>query len=137
MCNTVYSRLFDRLADLIPKLQTASAVFYAPPRTKGDLSVYCHISEVDGNLRLIELADDCTEGEAVMPKPWLKLRVDMANRLAEVLELEDSTGYQVVYFGGKAVNPCRAQINLFAVNWLQVLVQFELAFRPVDMPVAA
>jgi len=57
--------------------------------------------------------------------------------VAEVLEMEDTFGYQVIYTGGSAVNPRRAQINMFAMNWLQVMVNFELCFQPADVSVAA
>lgn len=136
---TVYTRLFDRLADLIPDLQTAraGAVFCAPPRIPDDMAVYCHIAAVEGDMRLIELTDDNNKKGAVMPAPWLKLRVDMTNKLAEVLEMEDTFGYQVIYMGGNAVNPRRPQINMFAMNWLQVMVNFELCFQPADVSVAA
>ncbi|WP_459203470.1 hypothetical protein ACQVRV_00390 (plasmid) [Ralstonia pseudosolanacearum] len=139
MCQTVYARLFDRLADLIPSLQSAQvgAVFCAEPRVAGDMAVYCHVSQVQGDMRLIELADDRTKGDQVMPAPWLKLRVDLARRLAEVLEMEDVHGYEVIYVGDCDVNPRRSQINMFAMNWLQVMVSFELAFRSVDVPMAA
>lgn len=139
MRTTVYARLFDRLADLIPNLQTApaGAVLCAPPRIPGDMAVYCHIAAVEGDMRLIELADDNNRKGAVMPAPWLKLRVDVANRLAEVLEMEDAFGYQVIYTGGNCVNPRRAQINMYAMNWLQVMVNFELCFQPADVSVAA
>ena len=88
-------------------------------------------------MRLIELADDNQKKGTVMPAPWLKLRVDMANKLAEVLEMEDTFGYQVIYTGGSAVNPRRAQINMFAMNWQQVMVNFELCFQTADVSVAA
>lgn len=67
-------------------------------------------------MRLIELADDDNKKGTVMPAPWLNLRVDMVNKLAEVLEMEDTFGYQVIYTGGNAVNPSRAQSNMFAMN---------------------
>ena len=59
MRTTVYARLFDRLADLIPSLQSAraGAVFCAPPRIPDDMAVYCHIAAVEGDMRLIELAE--------------------------------------------------------------------------------
>ena len=40
MRTTVYARLFDRLADLIPNLQSAraGAVFCAPPRIPDDMA---------------------------------------------------------------------------------------------------
>ena len=88
-------------------------------------------------MRLIELADDNQKKGTVMPASWLKLRVDMANKLTEVLEMEATFGYQVIYTGGSAVNQHRAQINMFAMNWLQVMANFELCFQPADVSVAA
>lgn len=136
---TVYARLFERLTDLIPNMKNAQvgAVFYAPPRIAGDMAVYCHVAAVEGDMRLIELVDDNLKKGAVMQAPWLKLRVDVASNLAEVLEVEDAYGYQVVYTGDYTVNPRRAQINMFAMNWLQAMVNFELFFQPADVSVAA
>jgi uncharacterized protein YqiB (DUF1249 family) len=139
MRHTVYARLFERLADLIPGLQSARAgtVYFAPPSTLRDMAVYCHIAAVEGDMRLIELADDSEKKGAAMPAPWLSLRMDMSTKLAEVLEVEDSFGYQVIYAAGSEVNPRRAQINMHAMNWLQVLVNYELCFQPADVSVAA
>lgn len=139
MRTTVYARLFDRLADLIPSLQSthAGAVFCAPPRIPDDMAVYCHIAAAEGDMRMIELVDDNQKKGAAMPASWLKLRVDMANKLAEVLEMEDIFGYQMIYTADSVVNPRRAQINMFAMNWLQVMVNFELCFQPADVLVAA
>lgn len=136
MRTTVYARLFDRLVDLIPSLRSvpAGAVLCAPPRIPGDMAVYCHVAAVEGDMRLIELADDNVKRGEAMPVPWLKLRVDLANRMAEVLEMEDAFGYQVVYVGDRAVNPRRSQINLYITNWLQVMVNFELCFESADAP---
>ncbi len=71
MRTTVYARLFDRLADLIPSLQSAraGAVFCAPPRIPDDMAVYCHIAAAEGDMRLIELADDNQKKGTVMPAP--------------------------------------------------------------------
>lgn len=139
MRNTVYARLYDRLALLVPTLSTApaGAVFCAPRRTEGRMPVYCHIADRDGDMRLVELADDRAQGGAFLPAPALRLRVDVAARLAEVLELEDTFGYQVIYVGARAVNPRRSQVNLFAANRLQTLVNFNLVFRPAGAPAAA
>jgi hypothetical protein len=140
MQNTVFARLFGGLDTLIPNLQDAraGAVFYAPPRGKNEHAMFCSVSQVDGDMRLIELADDRVQRDGeIVPAPWLKLRVDMSNKIAEVLEMEYGNGYEAVYTGGKTVNPQRALINLFAVNWLQAMVNFELAFLSTDMPVAA
>lgn len=136
---TVYDRLFDRLTDLVPMLADApaGAVFCAPARVEGAAAVYCHVLEREGDMCLIELADDRADGAAVMPSPWIMLRVDLARRLAEVLEVEDAFGYQVIYTRAHVVNPRRAQLNLHAVNWMQTLLNFNLVFRPAGAPVAA
>ncbi|KVV25104.1 hypothetical protein WK78_03165 [Burkholderia cepacia] len=139
MRNTVYGRMFDRLAYLIPSFQTvrSGAVFYAAPRHADDMAVYCCVTALEGDGLMIELADDRTKDGKDIPAPWLKLRVSFAEHAAEVLELEDVHGYQVIYHGDHVVNPKRAQLNVFAVNWLQTLINFEVAFRPVDVPVIA
>lgn len=139
MRNTVYGRMFDRLADLIPSLHSTpvGAVFYAPPRLPDDMAVYCSVSAINGDKLLIELAEDRSKDGKVMPARWLKLRASVAEGIAEVLEIEDVHGYQVVYHGHHVINPRRAQINLFAVNWLQTMVNFEVAFRPIEVQVAA
>ena len=87
MRTTVYPSLFERLADLIPSLQSAraGAVFCAPPRIPDDMAVSCQIAVAEGDTRLIEPADDNQKKGTVMPAPWLKLCVDMAKKLAEVL----------------------------------------------------
>ena len=109
MRNTVYARLFDRLADLIPSLHSApaGAVFCAPPRIPDDMAVYCHIADADGDMRLIELADDNIKSGTVMPAPWLRLRVDLANKLAEVAAGGDAAAIKA-QFGelGKACKSC-------------------------------
>lgn len=139
MRNTVYARLYDRLAELIPHLDTAQAgaAFCALSRSRDELTVFCHVLDADQGMLLVELAMDRNQGGAVLPAPWMKLRVDTASRLAEVLEVENAQGYQVIYTGGQAAHPQRAQINLFALNWLQAMLSTSSAFLPVDMPVAA
>ncbi len=134
MRTSVYARLYERLTDLIPELQSASTglVLCATPRIPGDITVYCNIAAAEGQMRLIELADDTQNKVGVMPAPGLKLRVDLANKLAEVLEMEDVFGHQVIYSGGD-VNPRRPQINMLALNWLQVMVNFELSFQPTNV----
>lgn len=132
MRNTVYARLFDRLFDLVPRLQSAplGAVFVAPERTPGDVVFYCRLVQVEGEMRLVELFGKNTKHPSSAPLPWFRLRVDVANRLAEVLEMGDETGYRMPYANARLR---RAQTNLYAVNWLQVMVNFELCFQHADV----
>jgi uncharacterized protein YqiB (DUF1249 family) len=137
--NTVYTRMFERLNDLIPGFQSisAGAVFSAQPRIEGEVTIFCHVTEAEGNMLLIELSGDRTNKTPELISPWLKVRVDITKRLAEVLEMEDAFSYQVVYVGAQAVNSRRDQINLFAMNWLQVMKRFDQVSRPVDDLLAA
>lgn len=135
MSNTVYARLYDRLSDLIPGLATApeGGTFYAPPHLSGDMAIFCQVSAIEGRIRTIELADDHVIDGQPMPAPWITLRVDTVGQVAEVIALQDSFRYEVVYAGGNVVNPRKAQINLFAVNWLQVMLNLQVAFQAAEL----
>ena len=58
MQGTLYKRLFDRPADLIPNLTqpTEGASFYAPPCVEGDITSYCTVSNVRGSVCSVEIA---------------------------------------------------------------------------------
>ena len=60
MQGTLYKRLFDRPADLIPNLTqpTEGASFYAPSRVEGDLTSYCAVSNVRGSVCDVEIAQE-------------------------------------------------------------------------------
>jgi hypothetical protein len=140
MRNTVYSRMFERLADLIPSAFTtgSAAVFYAPPRIKNDYSTICQVQKVEGGLFLVEMANDTLENGIETPAPWIKLRVDVQSRVAEVIEMQDPHGgYQVAYMDSNIVHPRRSAINLFAVNWLQIMIGLEVSFQAIDSTVSA
>lgn len=136
---TVYHRLFERLADLIPAIDTLAtdAVFCATPRRQGDCATYCHALHVDGDMCLIEVADDHLNGTVLESSMRVEMRVDLQNKIAEVLSVETPYGYELIYTGTPIVNPHRAQINLYIVNWLQVMLNFDLVFEPVNQMVAA
>lgn len=137
MRTTFYDRLYDRLTDLIPDVEKARAgtAFYAAPPKPDDMAVFCQILDVQGPLRLIQIAKD-KNNAAGQPVPWFTLRVDTANRLAEVLEMENEQGYSAAYARSQA-SPRRYRLNLLAVNWLQFMIGFELRFQSVDALVAA
>lgn len=132
MTSTIFSKLYRRLAELLP-IETAAEgfVFCAKPRHPEDLAVYCQVTSVNEHGMVIDLADDNAKCGA-MPRPWVRFRVDVAQQIAEVLELEDSFGYQVVYTGNMQINPRRAQMNLYTINWLYMLNRFTYGFERVN-----
>ena len=134
---TIYEKLFSRLADLIAfENAPEGSVFCATPRLVGDLAVYCHVSAAEGSMRIIEMADDNPKTGA-LPRPWLKIRVDVSNHIAEVLEVEDAFGYQIVYSAPMQINPRRPQINMFALNWLYMLAKFRTSEQHLETSPAA
>ena len=139
MQTTIAARLFDRLADLIPSFATSGegAVYYAPPRLEGDIASYCTVSKACGNgVFVLELSHDIVVKGVDEPAPWMEIRVDLNSRQAELLTVQDEWRYEVVYSESGAPNPKRTQLNLYAVNWLSMMLHHGGAFRPVDVPVA-
>ena len=139
MSTTLQARLFERLADLIPDLTAVreGSTFYAPPRLEGDIASYCTVAARRGAVVELELAHDIMKGDEGVPAPCLTLRVDVSARTAEVLAVQDDWKYEVVYSDSGAPNPKRSAMNLYAVNWLAMMINLGGAFRAVDLPVAA
>lgn len=139
MPTTLQARLFERLADLIPNLTEVreGSTFYAPPRLEGDIASYCTVARKRGDVVELELAHDVMKGSEGIPAPCLSLRVDMASRTAEVLAVQDDWRYEVVYSDSGVPNPKRSALNLYAVNWLAMMINLGGVFRAVDLPVAA
>lgn len=135
MQGTLYKRLFDRLADLIPGLTqpTEGASFHAPPRIKGDLASYCAVSNVLGRVCEVGIAQDTLVNGQALPAPWMVFRVDSEAGVAELLALEDPWRYEVAYAANSAPNPRRSQMNLLAVNNLTAMLNLVGAFRAVDV----
>lgn len=138
MQGTVYKRLFERLADLIPHLTTPreGASFYAPPRVEGDIASYCTVSRVQGSIFELEIAQDTVVEGREQPAPWMVFRVDAAGGTAELLAVEDLWRYEVVYSDDGAPNPRRSQMNLFAINNLTAMLNLGGVFRLVDAVVS-
>jgi uncharacterized protein YqiB (DUF1249 family) len=131
--NSVYSRIYQHLQDLLPDLenQTVGASFYAPPRLPGDWSLYCGITTNAGSVMEIEIAHDQTMHGLDQAAPWMVFKVDHASKTAELLKFQDERSYETV-------RPCdgvhagkRSNLNMFAANWLHVLMGMAFMFQPV------
>ena len=144
---SVFERIYARLTTLIPGLDTApiGSAFYAPARIAGDMSVSCSIAQEAGqaagrsagtNLGSrtfeLEIAHDQIVNGDEQPAPWMVFRVDAENRSAELLAMEDAWRYEVAYADGGQSNPRRIPMNVFAVNWLTVMINLHLVFQPVS-----
>jgi len=136
---SVAARLFERLVDLIPDLPAVGEgdTFYAPARVEGDLASYCTVARRIDDVVDLELAHDVIVRDKDVPAPCLSLRVDLTACQAEVLAVQDEWRYEVVYSDTGATNPKRRSLNLYAVNWLSMMLHLGGAFRAVDVPVAA
>lgn len=139
MKSTVYDRMFDRLSDLIGGLtkSPAGSTFYASPRQPDDMSLYCCITNVSGNFIDLEIAHDESvrgvPGETI-PTPWMTFRLDLAEARAELLSIQENLSYELVHSESEKPNPRRAALNMFAVNWLSILINMQFVFVPVVAP---
>lgn len=135
---TIYARLFERLDDLIPNLATVREgdTFYAPPKIDGDMAMFCSVSKADSPVIELELAHDEVVNGEEQPAPWMVFRVDMQNKTAELLAVQDEWRYEVVYSETDRPNPRRSPMNLFAVNWLTIMLNLHSVFQPVATPVS-
>ena len=133
---TVYHRIFDRLNELVPHLSKTAegSAFYGSPKQANDMAIYLQITKVNGNYMELEV----THGQVVhgedQPAPWMVFRVDFVNATAEILAVEDSFRYEIIYTPSNLVNPRRAPMNLFALNWLTILYHTQSNFTPINLP---
>lgn len=139
MQTTVFGRLYEKVADLLPSIATApvGTTFYATPQRKNDLAVCCHVVAVEGDMRVIELAQDSICGTDPVPSPAMTLRVDTAQHLAELMVVQDKERFEVVYAGGHTFNPRRTQLNLYSLNWMRALRNMGAVFHAVEPAVIA
>lgn len=130
---TIYARIYERLADLIPNLTTVKEgeTFFAASRNPDDMAVYCNVSKVDAEIIELELANDLEINGEDLPAPWMVFRIDMRAQTAELLVVQDEWRYEVVYSESNLTNPRRAPMNLYAVNWLTIMLHIQSAFQPV------
>lgn len=131
---TIFNRLYHRFEDLIPHIASLHVgdSFFAPPRQPGDLAVYCSVSSVDGFLVEVEVAQDHFVGTDTQPSPWMVFRLDHLNQSAELLVIQDEFKYEVIYTEANRISPRRLPMNLYALNWLNVLYHIQFAFQPVE-----
>ncbi|MBO0501758.1 MULTISPECIES: hypothetical protein [Betaproteobacteria] len=132
----LFHRLYQRLSDLVPDLAnvTLGSTFFAPPRIAGDMSIYCSVSSVQDGVIELEMAHDQVVKGEEQPAPWMVFRVDVANQQAELLAVQDEWRYEVVYSEDNRANPRRIPMNLFAVNWLTIMLNLHSVFQPVAAP---
>lgn len=130
---SIHTRLFQRLKDVIPNLETVSvgADFYAPPRMDGDLAMYCSVSKVSGAIVEIELINGHGVNLHEESGPWMVFRIDRAAQTAELLVLQDTWRYEVLYSDADRPNPRRAALSLYACNWLTLIANLYVSFTPV------
>ena len=132
----LFDRLYQRLADLVPNLDnvTVGSTFFAPPRIAGDMSIYCSVSGAQDGVIELEMAHDQVVDGVEQPAPWMVFRVDTVNKQAELLAVQDSWRYEVVYSEDNRANPRRIPMNLFAVNWLTIMLNLHSVFQPIAAP---
>jgi hypothetical protein len=133
MKTDVYSRMFARLDDLVPGLSSISddLTYFAAPRSPGETALFCSVSLCQADILELELAHDEVVGGIEHPSPWMKFRVNRARRTASLVAYQAGSHYEIV--GDETIYPtCRhLPLNLFAVNWLGILVNLQFAFRAI------
>lgn len=130
---TIYARIYERLTDLIPNLAAVKEgdTFFAASRNPDDMAVYCSVSKVDGEIIELEIANDLVVDGEDQPAPWMVFRVDMLAQAAELLVVQDEWRYEVIYSESNLTNPRRAPMNMYAVNWLTIILHIQSGFQPV------
>ena len=135
MSNTVHSRIYRTLTELIPHLgQSQSRTHFAPARVPGDMAVHCTVDEtVDGHLS-VEIAHDQPERGSTHPASWICFDVDPAREVARVTCFQEGCHYSVA---GQHTDAQSARVNLYAANWLVVFNTLGRVFEPIDQPLYA
>jgi uncharacterized protein YqiB (DUF1249 family) len=82
----------------------------------------------------LEMAHDQVVKGEEQPAPWMVFRVDVVKQQAELLAVQDEWRYEVVYSEDNRANPRRIPMNLFAVNWLTIMLNLHSVFQPVVAP---
>lgn len=135
MPNTVQSRIYLALAELIPNLGNApSRTHFAPPRIPGDMAIHCTVDETgDGHLN-VEIAHDQPGSGNSRAVSWICFDVDPAKATARVTRFQEGCHYSIAGLHTDAQSAC---VNLYAVNWLVVFNTLGRVFESVDMPIYA
>jgi hypothetical protein len=133
MKTDLYSRMFARLDDLIPGLSCISdtdAAFYAKSRN-GELALFGSVSLCSGHTLELELAHDEVIRGVEQTSPWMKFRIDLATQTARLIAYQTGSSYEVIKDETIYPKSSNLPLNLFAVNWLGILVNLHLAFHAV------
>lgn len=130
---TVYTRMFHHLADLVPNVAVypEGASFYAPPRIVDDMSLFCSIVRQGHQVTEIEIAHDQVKEGTTEAAPWMVFRIDHAEGTANLLQFQEAYNYDAIHGHSDTCAPRGANLNVFAVNWLNVLVNMRFVFAPV------
>ncbi|MGY6258858.1 hypothetical protein [Paraburkholderia xenovorans] len=129
MSNTVQSRIFQLLSDLIPNLSGKdSRTHFAPPRIAGDMAVHCTIDAAGNGHLEVEIAHDhpSARGDA---QSCICFDVDPGNGTARVTRVQNGCHYSIASPQSDAQS---ARVNLYAANWLAVFYTLGRVFQPVD-----
>lgn len=129
---SLYRRVYDRLGDLIPNLANVAAgdVFFAPARINDDMALHCHVMEATPSEIKIELAHDLVRKGEECPVPWMEFKINLKELTAELVAIQDANSYYRICTAAGHVDSRRAPLNLHAVNWLQIFINTQFAFRP-------
>lgn len=127
----VYVRMYGHLIDLIPNLAGVEegASYYAPPKQSGDMALYATVTSVAKDSIMLEIAHDMAAGCANDTSTWMVFQIDPQTARAELRAYQDEAGYTSQCGGQYATNPNGAGINIFAANWLALLLSLQFTFQ--------
>lgn len=130
MAPTLYSRIYSRLADLIPALRliNQTEAMYAPPKQKDDLSLFCVVTPLDAGKVRIEIVDDQDTADRCGSSPWMVFDVDHQSATAEMVAFQDAKSYYKKSDAAGRADVQRTPLNIYAVNWLTVFINLHFQF---------
>lgn len=129
MSNTVQSRIFHLLSDLIPNLAgKESRTHFAPPRIAGDMAVHCTIDAACSGHLEVEIAHDQSNARGGA-QSWICFDVDLVTGTARVTRFQEGCHYSIA---SPQTDAQSARVNLYAANWLAVFHTLGRVFQPVD-----
>ncbi len=135
---TVYSRLYERLNDLIPQIEATKydSVLFATSRHKDDLSIFCEILVNPDKTLTVQIAHDKISDGNAHPAPWMEFKVSPTSLSAELLTIQDEWCDQILYDRHNTTTSThqRAAKNILALNWLTTILNQQMVFKPVVSP---
>lgn len=139
MRGNVFERMYAAVTSLVPavELPVEGASFYAPPKVAGDCASYCTVSNVSERGCDLEIAVDAVVDGSLVPAPWMAVRVDLVDRTAELLAIEDGGGYEQLSVRERTPSARRTQLNAAAVNNLASMLMLGGEFQALERAVAA